>query len=501
MSRRPRSDGRNTLRIDPTPKFDLSPYLYMQFMEPLGSTDGSVEASWNHLENRWRRDLIEVTRELGPTMMRWGGCFASYYRWQEGVGPRNKRVPMHNLLWGGLETNQVGTHEFVDFCRQVSAEPLLVVNMESDGRKHWARPGHRHWVHSGRALNRSGNAAEAAAWVDYCNNPRNAERRRNAAALQDGAAKPLNVRFWQIGNETSYDKKGFDCETAARKTAQFARAMRRADPSIQLIAWGDSGWAPRMIEVAGEQINYIAFHNGYRSQLPDSPLNHDDYRKDWANTWRHLMSAVDGAAAKLAEMRQQTDGLGVPLALTESHFSMPGPNRCNLMSAWACGVAYACIFNLYQRNGDALKIATLADFAGTRWMCNAVILPTPGEKGAHMLPVARVMSLFRHHTGRKAVTVSKAPADLDVAASRTGSRVWLHVANRNRTRDVHTHIAVEGMKIVRGEVFEITVDPTLEVWWRNYQTFAPVQKKLPASGRWTFPAASVTAVELSCAQT
>ena len=46
---------------------------------------------------------------------------------------------MLNLLWGGVETNQVGTGEFVDFCRQVGADPLLTVNFESDGRKQWQR--------------------------------------------------------------------------------------------------------------------------------------------------------------------------------------------------------------------------------------------------------------------------------------------------------------------------------------------------------------------------
>ena len=34
--------------VDPKPLFELSPYLYMQFMEPLGATDGSVEAAWDH---------------------------------------------------------------------------------------------------------------------------------------------------------------------------------------------------------------------------------------------------------------------------------------------------------------------------------------------------------------------------------------------------------------------------------------------------------------------
>ena len=37
----------------------------MQFMEPLGATDGSVEAAWDHLRDEWREDVVAVTRELG----------------------------------------------------------------------------------------------------------------------------------------------------------------------------------------------------------------------------------------------------------------------------------------------------------------------------------------------------------------------------------------------------------------------------------------------------
>ena len=60
----------------------------MQFMEPLGATDGSVSAAWDFQQDAWRNDVIHATQELGPTMLRWGGCFSSYYRWKEGVGPR-----------------------------------------------------------------------------------------------------------------------------------------------------------------------------------------------------------------------------------------------------------------------------------------------------------------------------------------------------------------------------------------------------------------------------
>jgi len=253
--------------IDTNPTYDLSPNLYMQFMEPLGTTDGSVEAGWNHMLCDWREDLVAVTKELAPPLIRIGGCFSSYYRWREGVGPRSSRKVMHNLAWGGIESNQVGTHEYVEFCRRVGAKPFFCVNFESDGRQRWARPE--------RGGNRSGSASEAAAWVDYCNNPDNRMRKKH------GAEKPFGLRLWQIGNETSYDRRGYDCETAARRTVAFAKAMRKKDPTIQLIGWGDSGWAERMLEVAGEHIDMLAFHNMFRpAKSPGSPLKHDLWRRD-----------------------------------------------------------------------------------------------------------------------------------------------------------------------------------------------------------------------------
>jgi len=471
------------IAIDPTPRFSLSPYLYTQFMEPLGTTDGSVAAAWDSLRDRWRPDVIDVTKELAPTLLRWGGCFSSYYRWKEGVGPRAGRKPMLNLLWGGVETNQVGTGEFVDFCRQVGAEPLLAVNFESDGRKQWQR--------SPQGEIRSAGPEEAAEWVRYCNAVDDAGRREH------GRAEPYNVRLWQIGNETSYDRNGFDCETAARLTVTFAQAMRKQDPTIQLIGWGDSGWAKRMMEVAGEHLQYLAFHHMFNpdGNAPDSPLRGIEYRKDPARTWEHLMSAAQVHEAGIRQMREQAAGYDIPLAMTECHLALPGRNRCEVLSTWAAGVANARLLNVHERHGDRLKIATLADFCGTRWQVNAIMIPTPGGR-SYMMPVALVMALYRHHTGERAVTVTRTPEGLDVTASRRNDRLFLHVVNTNRDRSVTTRLMVDGMSLRSGQVFQLAADPEFEVIETQARVIVPVQKDLPSSGLWTFPAASVSAVEV-----
>jgi alpha-L-arabinofuranosidase len=474
----------SSILVDPTPAFELSPYLYMQFMEPLGATEGSVEAAWDHLRDRWREDVVEVTRALAPPMMRWGGIFSDFYRWREGVGPRDSRPSMLNLLWGGIESNQVGTGEFVAFCRLVGAEPLICVNFESDGRTQYMKA---------KGSMRTADASEAAAWVAYCNDPENRER------IAHGHTAPWNVRHWQIGNETSYDKHGFDLETAARKTVEFARAMRGADPSIQLIAWGDSGWAARMAEVAGEHVQYLAFHHMFD---PDSPqtqvLRGERYRRDPDATWEQLMAAWQLSDTKIRSIRDTLGARNVPLALTECHFVIPGRDRGDVLASWAAGVSYARILNNHQRHGDVLKIATAADFCGTRWQSNAVIIPTPkGNARAYLQPVARVMQLYRHHIGSHAITVDGQPDGLDVAASRRGDTIYLHVVNMRRTRSVNATVRVAGHVIRRGRVLEIAEDPTEEVSYLNdADVMRPRTEPLPSDGAWEFPAASVSALEI-----
>lgn len=473
------------IRVDPTPKHQLSPYLYMQFMEPLGATDGSVEAAWDHVQDRWRPDVIRATQELAPSMMRWGGIFTDYYRWREGVGPRSQRKPMTNLLWGGIESNQIGTAEFVEFCHRVKADPLICVNFESDGRERYMRA---------REGVRTGNAEEAAEWVAYCNQPDHPER------MGHGASEPYAIRHWQIGNETSYDARGFDLETAAKKTREFAEAMKRADESIELIAWGDNEWGPRMMEVAGEYIDYLAVHHMFDPDRRSNPVLRDlQYREDPDLTWEVLMEAVEQHERKIVGARQMLDGFDVPLALTECHFAIPGRDRCDVMSTWATGVAYARMLNLHQRHGDVLKIATAADFCGNRWQVNAVMIPTPAFRGdAFLMPVARVMRLYRQHGGEEFVSVSSSPENLDVTASRTGDKVYLHVANIHRTQAVRAGFELGELTPKSATAFEIAVATDAEITRFRRDLLNPQEKRVALDGPWEFPPASVTAVELDC---
>jgi len=467
----------------------------MQFMEPLGTTDGSVQAAWDYDHDDWRKDLVEVTRDLSPDVVRYGGIFSRYYKWREGVGPAQQRPLLRNYEWGGKETHRVGTHEFVDFCRRVGAEPLYCVNFLGDGR-----PFYKNTPEG----DRTGDAREAADWVSYANDPDNPQRK----AL--GVHEPYNIKLWQIGNETSYGTDGFTRQQSIEHTIEFARAMRGRDPSIQLIGWGDWGrgkdkefWAGDLAQRAGEHLNYVAIHlMGQRPMRKDTVLAGLRYQVEPEQAWEELVELSGNVEKKVAALEQVLDecGSSLGIAVTEGHLSLAPRNANPILREWLSSVYHARSMNIYQRHGARVKIATAADFCGTRWTVNAVMIQVP--RGiSYLTPAGAVMRLFKRHRGKQGVAVRSAPANLDVAASRSAGKFFLHVVNLDYAGSTEVRFAVDGMAIAGGRVLEIAPEsPRAYVDEDRPDAFRPREHRLPVAPapRWRFAARSVTAVELDC---
>ncbi|RKK04147.1 alpha-L-arabinofuranosidase [Pseudoroseomonas wenyumeiae] len=485
------------VRIDPTPLFPISPYLHMQFMEPLGVTDGSVEACWDYDAGNWRSDFIEAVQDLAPGAIRWGGLLSRYYRWREAVGPVAGRRPMRNYAWGGWETNRVGTAEFVELCRRTNAAPILCVNFLSDGHRYFART---------REGNRTGDAREAADWVSYCNDPDDTARRR------DGATAPYGVKLWQIGNETSYGDAGFTRSEAIAHTIAFAREMRGRDPSIRLIGWGDRGrsddpaiWAADMLRQAGEYLDYIAIH--MMQQIPqrqDTVLRGRAYQDDPARAWAELLEMSHGIEARLLELEEvvAAQGSQAGIAVTEGHLSLAPHNANPILEEWLTGAYHARALNTYQRHGARVRIATAADFNCTRWTVAAVRMQVP-RGVSYLTPAGSVMRLFGRHNGEHAVAVTGGPSDLDMAASRRGNRIFLHVANLSYDVAAEARFAIDGCAITGGRVLEIAPERPRQVVTQDQpNVFAPREKPIgPGQAvTWRFPPTAVSVVELDFKQ-
>lgn len=125
-----------------------------------------------------RNDVIKALKEMKIPVLRWpGGCFADTYHWKDGIGPQKDRPKMLNVHWGRVvEDNSFGTHEFMDLCELIGAEPYVSANVGS------------------------GTVQEMQEWVEYLTSndyvPMVQLRKKN------GRDKPWKIKYWGIGNES-----------------------------------------------------------------------------------------------------------------------------------------------------------------------------------------------------------------------------------------------------------------------------------------------------------
>ncbi len=157
----------------------VNPRLFGSFVEHLGRCvyTGIFEPGHPSADQHGlRRDVVDLVRELGVTIVRYpGGNFVSGYRWEDGIGPREQRPSRLDPAWHVTETNEFGLHEFMDFAAKAGVEPMMAINLGTRG------------------------ITEALDLVEYCNVPGGSTwsdlRRAN------GAEEPFNVRMWCLGNE------------------------------------------------------------------------------------------------------------------------------------------------------------------------------------------------------------------------------------------------------------------------------------------------------------
>jgi hypothetical protein len=212
------------------------------------------------------------------------------------------------------------------------------------------------------------------------------------------------------------------------------------------------------------------------------------YQREPERAWEELIELADNVERRVIEIEQATKK---PIAITEGHLSLSPHNANPILSEWLSAVYHARSMNIYQRHGDRIRIATCADFNGNRWTVSAVMIPTPGGR-SYLMPVASIARLFKRHNGTHGVAVKSAPPGLDIAASRSGNKLYLHVANVQYSKAVEATLPSAS-----GKVYEIAPED-LRAYVNPDQpdTFKPVERDV-TSRTWRFPAGSVSAVELN----
>lgn len=228
------------------------------------------------------RPLAEALKEMRVRSLRYpGGDKSDNYLWS--VPPYDR--PRPTLVRGPTEGREkpllspegqwkvrlLDFDEFIALCSSLGAEPTVVACYDA--------------LHvPGCAVKKKQLVEAAAAWVEYAN-------------VKRGYA----VKYWEIGNE-GYIDTTVNVRDYARDLVDFAKAMKRADPSIKIGANGPPRaegtgreressqvpWWKVVFEQAADHIDFAAVHlytcwqwgsyETYRDHSPGYPEAERDAR-------------------------------------------------------------------------------------------------------------------------------------------------------------------------------------------------------------------------------
>lgn len=366
-------------------KDSISRHIYGHFSEHLGRCiyGGFYVGDSSRIPNRHgvRTDVVDALKKLKVPNLRWpGGCFADTYHWKDGVGPKAKRPTIVNTWWGGVtEDNSFGTHDFLDMCEMLGAEPYLAGNVGS------------------------GTVQELADWVQYVNfegiSPMSKWRREN------GRDKPWKVRYWGVGNEVWGCGGNMKPEYYANIYRQYATFMTSwSNGGMFRVASGansdDYNWTEVMLrDIPHNMLEGVALHHysvidwsaGKKSSA--TAFSEQEYFTTMQRALRMellvqkhstIMDKYD-PAKKIALVVDEWGGW---------YETEPGTNgsflyqQNTLRDAMIAGVT----LNIFNNHCDRVRMANLAQ---TINVLQAVIL-TEGEKML-LTPTYHVMEMYNVH--------------------------------------------------------------------------------------------------------
>ena len=181
----PDAETTTSIAIDPnTVLGEIDPFVYgINHRYPynaFGSWDPEAQAPYER--------FVEVFKYAGFPVTRFpGGRMANPYRWQRAIGPVEDRG--RNPNGGGTGqpfSNEFGPDEFGLLMDLTGADGTVTANFAT------------------------GDAAEAADWVEYMNTPLGENPRGGTAWAEvradNGHPEPYGIRHWEIGNELNSGK-------------------------------------------------------------------------------------------------------------------------------------------------------------------------------------------------------------------------------------------------------------------------------------------------------
>ena len=477
----------------------ISKFIYGHFAEHLGNCiyGGIYVGENSSIPNTRgiRNDVVAALKEISPSVVRWpGGCFADTYHWKDGIGPKDQRPSIVNTNWGGVtEDNSFGTHEFLDFCELIGAEPYLCVNVGS------------------------GTVQEAAEWVEYVNT--DAKSPMTALRKKNGREKPWNVKYWAVGNESWGCGGNMTPDYYSDLYKRFSTYMHGR--GLYKIASGgtdpDFDWTETILKktqnfrnlIQGYSFHYYTFCHGWNDKTSATQFNEND----WFYTMKNTLIMEERLKKHIALMDEYDPQNRIGLMADEwgNWFTVePGTNpgflyqQNTLRDAVTAGL-YLDIFN---NNARRVKMANIAQLIN---VLQAMIL----TKDDQLLktPTFYVFKMYKVHHDATLLPIDVTCEDytydgmtlpsISASASKDKEgRIHVSLTNIDMHKDRSIEIDLRGSDILSNAVGEIITAPNEN----DYNDFGQTEKvNIQKFSSFTFqnnilkinlPAKSVVTIEL-----
>jgi alpha-N-arabinofuranosidase len=370
-----------TIHADrPGPRIDR--HIYGQFAEHLGR--GIYEGVWvgehSKIPNTrgFRNDVVAALRDLHVPVVRWpGGCFADEYHWRDGIGPRAKRPVTLNTNWGGVpETNEFGTHEFLDFAQMIGADAYINANLGT------------------------GSTQEMAQWLQYMTSDKptalTAERARN------GHPAPWKIAYFAVGNEAwgcGGDMTPDHYADLFKQYANFLKAPRGARP--QIVASGgnddDTSWAEALTSKVHRDMDAITFHyytipgDKWDAKGPSTGFGEEQ----WISTLAHTLRMEDFIAQNSAVMDKYDPEKMIAFDVDEwgtwyDPETGREPGFLYQQNTLRDAIVAALNFNIFHRHADRVRMTNIAQMVNVL----QAMIQTRGPKMV-LTPTYHVFAMFR----------------------------------------------------------------------------------------------------------
>jgi alpha-N-arabinofuranosidase len=372
-------DARVVVGLD-EPIGAINPHLYGHFAEHLGSC--VYGGCWLGGDKGLNQPLMAALRRVRPPVIRWpGGCFADDYHWEDGVGPRESRPRTVNIHWGNVvEDNHFGTHEFLELCSLVGAEPYLCGNVGS------------------------GAPREMRDWVEYLNFEGDSTLAQRRA--ENGHPEPYRVQYWGVGNENWGCGGNMQPEEYAAEYRRFSTYLRDfSGTAMRLIGCGPNGndpdWTRRFFTALGR---YRRIHGWGAHYYCGTAGTATEYTND---QWYELLERGTRIEQLVVQQRAVLDGFDperkIGLIVDEWgawHPPTPGHNPAFLwqQNTLRDGLVAALSLDVFNRHADKLVMANIAQ---TINVLQALFLAE--EDRVVMTPTGHVYEMYAGHQGAQSL--------------------------------------------------------------------------------------------------